>query len=194
MVIRCFGDDLTGFVHDGFHGPPPILRAGQRRRDGARSIYLTSCQARRSPNPRSLCEGLPSRCPPAARRRGLFAGDCLGASTGAVSRRAPIDATPRPRHHRGVGSRGGKSGGGRSRRSRTGCATSPSARAASHRAACSFTTMFRTPWTWRAARTASASGRCRRANCPPFQAVQMRMVRPAALSEARGGQARRCVA
>jgi hypothetical protein len=24
MVIRGFGDDLTGFVHDGFHGPPPI--------------------------------------------------------------------------------------------------------------------------------------------------------------------------
>src|ERR1700676_4988273 len=42
MVIRCFGDDLTGFVHDGFHGPPPIQRAGQRRRDGARSIYLSN--------------------------------------------------------------------------------------------------------------------------------------------------------
>src|SRR6478736_34852 len=24
MVIRCFGDDLAGFVHDDFHGPPPI--------------------------------------------------------------------------------------------------------------------------------------------------------------------------
>jgi hypothetical protein len=52
MVIRCFGDDLTGFVHDGFHGPPPIQRASQRRRDGAR-IYLTSCRARRS-NPMKI--------------------------------------------------------------------------------------------------------------------------------------------
>jgi hypothetical protein len=24
MVIRCLGDDLAGFVHDEFHGPPPI--------------------------------------------------------------------------------------------------------------------------------------------------------------------------
>jgi hypothetical protein len=29
MVIRCFGDDLAGFVHDDFHGPPPIQRAGE---------------------------------------------------------------------------------------------------------------------------------------------------------------------
>ena len=28
MVIRCYGDDLAGFVHDGFHVPPPIQRAG----------------------------------------------------------------------------------------------------------------------------------------------------------------------
>jgi hypothetical protein len=28
MVIRCFGDDLAGFVHDDFHVPPPIQRAG----------------------------------------------------------------------------------------------------------------------------------------------------------------------
>jgi hypothetical protein len=27
MVIRCFGDDLTGFVHDVSHVPPPIQRA-----------------------------------------------------------------------------------------------------------------------------------------------------------------------
>jgi hypothetical protein len=38
MVIRCFSDDLAGFVHDDFHGPPPIQRASQRRRDGAQSI------------------------------------------------------------------------------------------------------------------------------------------------------------
>ena len=38
MVIRCFGDDLAGFVHDDFHVPPPIQRAGPRRRDGAQSI------------------------------------------------------------------------------------------------------------------------------------------------------------
>jgi hypothetical protein len=38
MVIRCVGDDLAGFVHDDFHGPPPIQRAGQRRRDGAQPI------------------------------------------------------------------------------------------------------------------------------------------------------------
>ena len=38
MVIRCLGDDLAGFVHDEFHGPPPIQRAGQRRRDGVQSI------------------------------------------------------------------------------------------------------------------------------------------------------------
>jgi hypothetical protein len=38
MVIRCFSDDLAGFVHDDFHGPPPIQRADQRRRDGAQSI------------------------------------------------------------------------------------------------------------------------------------------------------------
>ena len=28
MVIRCFGDDLAGFVHDDFHVPSPIQRAG----------------------------------------------------------------------------------------------------------------------------------------------------------------------
>ena len=28
MVIRCFRDDLADFVHDDFHGPPPIQRAG----------------------------------------------------------------------------------------------------------------------------------------------------------------------
>ena len=28
MVIRCFGDDLAGFVHDDFQGPPPIQGAG----------------------------------------------------------------------------------------------------------------------------------------------------------------------
>ena len=38
MVIRCVGDDLAGFVHDDFHGPPPIQRAGQRRHDGAQPI------------------------------------------------------------------------------------------------------------------------------------------------------------
>ena len=27
MVIRCFRDDLTGFVHDVSHVPPPIQRA-----------------------------------------------------------------------------------------------------------------------------------------------------------------------
>jgi hypothetical protein len=27
MVIRCFGDDLAGFVHDVSHVPPPIQRA-----------------------------------------------------------------------------------------------------------------------------------------------------------------------
>jgi hypothetical protein len=27
MVIRCFGDDLAGFVHDDFHVPPPNQRA-----------------------------------------------------------------------------------------------------------------------------------------------------------------------
>jgi hypothetical protein len=27
-VIRCFCDDLAGFVHDVFHVPPPIQRAG----------------------------------------------------------------------------------------------------------------------------------------------------------------------
>ena len=30
MVIRCFGDDLAGFVDDDFHAPPPMQRAGQR--------------------------------------------------------------------------------------------------------------------------------------------------------------------
>src|SRR5580692_9280375 len=54
MVIRCFGDDLTGFVHDGFHGPPPIQRAGQRRRDGARSIYLTSWPGPAFPQPTNI--------------------------------------------------------------------------------------------------------------------------------------------
>ena len=38
MVIGCFGDDFSGFVHDDFHVPPPIQRADQRRRDGAQSI------------------------------------------------------------------------------------------------------------------------------------------------------------
>ena len=38
MVIRCVGDDLAGFVHDEFHGPPPIQRAGQRRCESAQSI------------------------------------------------------------------------------------------------------------------------------------------------------------
>ena len=28
MVIRCFRDDLAGFVHDVSHVPPPIQRAG----------------------------------------------------------------------------------------------------------------------------------------------------------------------
>ena len=28
MVIRCFRDDLAGFVHDVFQVPPPIQRAG----------------------------------------------------------------------------------------------------------------------------------------------------------------------
>jgi hypothetical protein len=28
MVIRCFGDDLAGFVHDVSHVTPPIRRAG----------------------------------------------------------------------------------------------------------------------------------------------------------------------
>ena len=28
MVIRCFGDDLAGFVHDVSHVPPPSQRAG----------------------------------------------------------------------------------------------------------------------------------------------------------------------
>ena len=28
MVIRCFRDDLAGFVHDVFHVTPPIQRAG----------------------------------------------------------------------------------------------------------------------------------------------------------------------
>jgi hypothetical protein len=27
MVIRCFRDDFSGFVHDGFHVTPPIQRA-----------------------------------------------------------------------------------------------------------------------------------------------------------------------
>jgi hypothetical protein len=38
MVIGCFGDDFSGFVHDGFHVPPPSQRTGQRRRDGAQCI------------------------------------------------------------------------------------------------------------------------------------------------------------
>jgi hypothetical protein len=38
MVIRCLGDNLSGFVDDDFHGPPPIQRAGPRRGDGAQSI------------------------------------------------------------------------------------------------------------------------------------------------------------
>jgi hypothetical protein len=38
MVIRCFGDDFSGFVHNDFHVPPPIQRARQRRRDSAQSI------------------------------------------------------------------------------------------------------------------------------------------------------------
>ena len=38
VVIRCLGDDLAGVVHDEFHGPPPIQRAGQLRRDGMQSI------------------------------------------------------------------------------------------------------------------------------------------------------------
>jgi hypothetical protein len=42
MVIRCLGDDLAGFVHDEFHGPPPIQRAGQRRRDGAMARNLSN--------------------------------------------------------------------------------------------------------------------------------------------------------
>ena len=31
MAIRCFGDDLAGFVHDVSHVPPPIQRAGLDR-------------------------------------------------------------------------------------------------------------------------------------------------------------------
>jgi hypothetical protein len=38
VVIRCFGDNLAGFVHDVSHVTPPIQRADQRRRDGAQSI------------------------------------------------------------------------------------------------------------------------------------------------------------
>ena len=38
MVIRCFRDDFSGFVHDGFHVTPPIQRADQRRRDDAQYI------------------------------------------------------------------------------------------------------------------------------------------------------------
>jgi len=34
MVIRCFGDDFPGFVHDDFHVRPPIQRDYQRCRDG----------------------------------------------------------------------------------------------------------------------------------------------------------------
>src|SRR5262245_42427044 len=37
MVIRCFGDDLAGFVDDDLHAPPPMQRAGQRSRDGTQS-------------------------------------------------------------------------------------------------------------------------------------------------------------
>ena len=33
MVIRCFGDDLAGFVHDVFHGPPPIQPFSFERHD-----------------------------------------------------------------------------------------------------------------------------------------------------------------
>jgi len=38
MVIRCLSDNLSVFVHDDFHVPPPIQRADQRRGDGAQSI------------------------------------------------------------------------------------------------------------------------------------------------------------
>ena len=33
MVIRCFGDDFSGFVHDDFHGPPPIQPFSFERHD-----------------------------------------------------------------------------------------------------------------------------------------------------------------
>jgi hypothetical protein len=38
MVIRCFGDDLAGFVHDDFHAPPPMQRAGSAPPHGVQSI------------------------------------------------------------------------------------------------------------------------------------------------------------
>jgi hypothetical protein len=38
MIIRCYGDDLAGFINDEFHAPPPMQRAGRRNRDGTQSI------------------------------------------------------------------------------------------------------------------------------------------------------------
>jgi hypothetical protein len=27
MIIRCYGDDLAGFINDDLHGAPPMQRA-----------------------------------------------------------------------------------------------------------------------------------------------------------------------
>ena len=46
MVIRCFGYDLTGFVHEVFMGRLQSKRAGSAA--AMVRIYLTSCLPRRS--------------------------------------------------------------------------------------------------------------------------------------------------
>jgi hypothetical protein len=60
MVIRCFGDDLAGFVHDVSHVPPPIQRAGlvgapidralvQAMRHVENGFGLNTCETDRKP-------------------------------------------------------------------------------------------------------------------------------------------------
>src|SRR5882762_320195 len=51
MVIRCFGDDLAGFVHDASHVPPPIQRAGPcwRPRQGQRRDRTMPSSVQRHP-------------------------------------------------------------------------------------------------------------------------------------------------
>ncbi|MDA9398780.1 hypothetical protein XH79_08395 [Bradyrhizobium sp. CCBAU 45389] len=45
MIIRCYGDDLAGFINDDFHAAPPMQRASVSACDDTQKVNLMSVSA-----------------------------------------------------------------------------------------------------------------------------------------------------